>query len=511
MSDAHNHNTNSVKAQVDPKNRLNDLTSREWLPFQKSWFLLTPQTTRGFILFFTKKQNAEGRAARIGIVRENAQAFAPLIRELGREAVLVEEEKAATPLDYVLLDLCEQFSNEESFNQTESAWLARIKQVAQQLKPQAYLTLFVRNREAQGRLVPIAWQIGLGVSEFLTMKDEKIGCESEAGTLNKIDSAGKLSRGSLSSPNRTAQGTTPEVWTTEQDAIYCLNFRREEETALRSTNLDVSFVTQASLPVPHFGTLPPQPSWFVPKPPPREKGVLLHPAKFPESLVIYFLEQFSREGERVFDPMAGTGSTLLAALSQNRATYGIELNPQFHQIAKQRLEKFATNQLSFMISPQWKIVNGDASAPESYEALPEQFDYVLTSPPYWDMLRMKGAETQQKRKEAGLLQFYSEDARDLGNFEDYENFLRALVGIYERIAARLAPGRYMTIIVKNVKKKGKIYPLAWDLALALSRSLILCHEQFWCQDDLKLAPFGYRYAWVSNTVHHYCLHFRKGE
>lgn len=59
MSDEPKHNTISAKAQVDPKNRLNELTSREWLPFQKSWFMFSPQaglhqTARDFILFFTK-------------------------------------------------------------------------------------------------------------------------------------------------------------------------------------------------------------------------------------------------------------------------------------------------------------------------------------------------------------------------------------------------------------------------------------------------------------------------
>ena len=34
-------------------------------------------------------------------------------------------------------------------------------------------------------------------------------------------------------------------------------------------------------------------------------------------------------------------------------------------------------------------------------------------------------------------------------------------------------------------------------------------EKIWCQDNVKLAPYGYGYSWVSNTVHHYCLIFKK--
>jgi DNA modification methylase len=57
-----------------------------------------------------------------------------------------------------------------------------------------------------------------------------------------------------------------------------------------------------------------QKSWFIHNPPPRRKDVLRHPAKFPESLAQEFIEFFTKSGQVVLDPMAGTGSTLVAAL-----------------------------------------------------------------------------------------------------------------------------------------------------------------------------------------------------
>ena len=33
-------------------------------------------------------------------------------------------------------------------------------------------------------------------------------------------------------------------------------------------------------------------------------------------------------------------------------------------------------------------------------------------------------------------------------------------------------------------------------------------EKIWCQDNIRLAPYGLGHAWVSNTFHHYCLQFR---
>lgn len=487
---------------VDPKNRLNDLDSQRWLTFQKSWFVFAPGerttgVTASFIEFFTKKIVAPDQPARIGLLQENAAFLQPLVAALGRQPILFDNFDENAPfleLDYCLFDLSEAFTAPSTYLNDIALWQARFRQIARHLKINAYATVFVRNRDDHGQLVPIAWQFARTIGQILTLKDEKIGCENDA-----------------TSP---AAQTAPQegVWCTRQNAVYCLNFRREESSPPPDlweprpiTKRQQQPKRASALKTPES----PRSAWLIVKPPPREKGVLLHPAKFPETLVEIFLNDFSQPGDRIFDPMAGTGSTLLAALARQREAYGIELTPQFHRIARERITRYLPSLPNLLESSNWKLVCGDAAEATNYTEFPPAFDYIITSPPYWDMLRMKGAETQQKRKDAGLLQFYSDDARDLGNVTDYRSFLDNLVKIYRFVATRLAPGSYFTIIVKNVKKRGVVFPLAWDLALQLSDELQLCHEQFWCQDDQKLAPFGYRYAWVSNTFHHYCLHFRK--
>ncbi len=95
-----------------------------------------------------------------------------------------------------------------------------------------------------------------------------------------------------------------------------------------------------------------QKSWFIHNPPPRKKGVLVHPAKYPETMAQEFIEFFTKEGETVLDPMAGTGSTLIAALRAGRNSYGIELNPKYAKIAKEIIEEERnyTRRLSRLIS-----------------------------------------------------------------------------------------------------------------------------------------------------------------
>jgi DNA modification methylase len=254
-----------------------------------------------------------------------------------------------------------------------------------------------------------------------------------------------------------------------------------------------------------------QKSWFVHNPPPRCKDVLRHPAKFPETMAQEFIEFFTKRGQTVLDPMAGTGSALEAALRSGRHSVGIELNPAYAQIARQVLETVRAELGEPAQGIRAEVLTGDAT--RAVELLAgshlSPVDYVLTSPPYWDMLHAPGAETQRKRRSSPELDLvYSSHPDDLGNIADYQEFIHRLVAIYQGLKPLLRPGAYMTIIVKNVKKGGKLYPLAWDLARQLDGIYTLKDERIWCQDNQRLAPYGLGSAWVSNTFHHYCLQFR---
>jgi site-specific DNA-methyltransferase (adenine-specific) len=51
------------------------------------------------------------------------------------------------------------------------------------------------------------------------------------------------------------------------------------------------------------------------------------------------IEIFTDEGDVVIDPVAGSGSTLIAAERLNRKCFGFEIKKEFHQKASKWLEE----------------------------------------------------------------------------------------------------------------------------------------------------------------------------
>lgn len=221
-----------------------------------------------------------------------------------------------------------------------------------------------------------------------------------------------------------------------------------------------------------------------------------HPATFSPTMIEDFIKFFTKKGENVLDPFCGIGSTLVACNRTGRIGYGIELNKKYYELSLKRTPKFKDS-----------IFNENTENIKRLN-LPKMA-FSISSPPYWNVLNRSTKDFKTKRTKNGFDVNYSEHQEDLGNINDYEVFLERLAKIYFDIYDLLKDGGYLVVIVKNVKKEGKMYPLAWDLARILSKKYQLKDEKLWIQDKVGLAPYGYPSAWASNILHHYCLIFQK--
>jgi len=250
-------------------------------------------------------------------------------------------------------------------------------------------------------------------------------------------------------------------------------------------------------------------SWFIHKPPRRKKNEVLHPAKFPESLVAEFISFFTKENDWVFDPVLGTGSTLVASGTLGRNAVCVELSEYYYQIAKERIDRAEfTNTILPLCGSSLQL----SEVLKKNLSVKKQFDFVITSPPYWNQLE-RNSMRQKKRKEDGLDTKYSENREDIGNIPGYEDFLETQAKIFDEVFSVTKENGYLTIITNNVYYKGKLFPLAFDTAIALTKrgnkSWTLKDEKVWLQDDKPLIALGINSAWVSNRHHQYCLIFRK--
>ena len=64
-----------------------------------------------------------------------------------------------------------------------------------------------------------------------------------------------------------------------------------------------------------------------------------HPTQKPVALLEYLIKTYSNEGEIVLDNCMGSGSTGVACVNTNRKFIGIELDENYFNIAKERIEQ----------------------------------------------------------------------------------------------------------------------------------------------------------------------------
>jgi len=250
-------------------------------------------------------------------------------------------------------------------------------------------------------------------------------------------------------------------------------------------------------------------SWFVLNPRRRRDKEFTHPAKFPEELVERYISFFTKKDQIVFDPFAGICSTLIACETMGRRGIGIEYVKKYVDIGRKRIAMLGALR-------KHKIIKGDSQRlvkiwqNKKYN-LPEKIDFIITSPPYWNMLdesRGNVLSTHQKRKLKGLDTKYSSSKKDLGNIKDYQEFLNALANIFNQCYGVLRSGGYMVVVLQNLRvTDGHMCTLAWDLVQELKDKWQFVGEQIWLQDNKQLGIWGYPSAFVSNIHHHYCLIF----
>lgn len=229
----------------------------------------------------------------------------------------------------------------------------------------------------------------------------------------------------------------------------------------------------------------------------------LHPAPFSFTDVSRLIRFFTKSGNTVLDPFVGIGSTLKACSLEGRNGIGFELNPKYAELSQQRLEQEVNS--FFAQNVTQKILCGDART--LADDLPENsIDFVVTSPPYWNILHKEDHKAKQERKDKDLDTRYSDDPADLGNIDSYDTFIQELAAIMGKCARALKPKKYMAIIVSDFREKSKYIMFHADLARALEDyKLSMKGLTVLYQRHKKIFPYGYPFSFVPNIHNQYIL------
>ena len=235
----------------------------------------------------------------------------------------------------------------------------------------------------------------------------------------------------------------------------------------------------------------------------EEEKKLNHPAIFTFKLVSKLIDTFCKpNGGKVLDCFAGSGTTLIAGLKKEKEVVGFDLSADYKKLFVKR----ATNSYNIPLYglENKYIISDSRRLSEKLEA--ESIDLCITSPPYWDILNRQRTADYKENKN------YSNKINDLGNIEDYNEFVTSLKDVCNEVYKVTKPKGYFIVNVMDLRKKDKFFPLHIDTArIAKEAGFSLEDIIIWDRQPEynNMRPLGYPFKFIVNKVHEYLLIFRK--
>lgn len=218
---------------------------------------------------------------------------------------------------------------------------------------------------------------------------------------------------------------------------------------------------------------------------------------------------FTKKEMTVLDPFVGSGTTIIAANNIGRSCIGIDLNEEYKDLYLNRSK-------GLDILPSSQYIVGDSNI--VLDNLDIEVDYIVTSPPYHNILRNKTKGTRNnngknyRMSARDGVEYYSESPNDLGNYEEYADFLNAFKNIMAKAYIKLRNKKYATVIIsdftidkKEVCVQADVVRLMQEIGFIFSGTTVLM------QTVKPLYPFGYPYAYKINHHHQNMITFRKCE
>jgi DNA modification methylase len=246
---------------------------------------------------------------------------------------------------------------------------------------------------------------------------------------------------------------------------------------------------------------PPDPTYVLRK---------AHGAMKPPGLMAEIISFFTHEGEKILDPFAGVGSTLIGAGMVHRQAVGFELNPRWVELYRRIQNEYSLGSEGPILGVEGlpiaaKMFHGDCLKLMK-ELRTEEFASIITDPPY-------GCQHKVGFKdETNFSMFNRNEAADIGNAPDFPTFLIRMEEFGREALRVLKPGRYLILLLGDRFIQGEYVPLAVHVAEVMRKIGFKWKgiRLWWNQATQRpLRPYAVKRCFIPNIQHQTLVILRK--
>lgn len=161
------------------------------------------------------------------------------------------------------------------------------------------------------------------------------------------------------------------------------------------------------------------------------------------------LARYTKAGDFVLDPFAGSGTTLIEAQRMNRNSIGIELQ---EHVAMEAIGRIHSEQKDGIVADTFV----DDSRTFDINRIKTTYNidtvqFIIYHPPYWDIIK------------------FSEDSNDLSNSPTLEDFIENFKKVVSNTSTILEKGRYCAVVIGDKYANGQIIPLGFYCMQAMQQ------------------------------------------
>ena len=151
--------------------------------------------------------------------------------------------------------------------------------------------------------------------------------------------------------------------------------------------------------------------------------------------------RYTKKGDWILDPFAGSGTSLIEAQRMKRNAVGIELQKKVLEGAAEKIlkEKNSESKIIFLCDD-----SGSANIKSVLDSVGvKNFQFIIFHPPYWDIIK------------------FSDNPQDLSNCTNLEDFKNSFGKVIDNTTKFLEKNRYCACVIGDKYSNRQVVPLGF--------------------------------------------------